>query len=147
MKYLIFVLSLSVFSANAKTNVNECISVKGDVGKAMLISMVEDFGIEKKSVIEEKTKVKIIREIPVSFKLAQTYGLKEKKLSGDNSDDSTTVNEYAHGFMHDNSKNNIIEYTFESNKNKKNIFLASAFISDTYCIVRFNGYILVKREF
>ena len=147
MKYVIFIMCLFAFDVSASTNVSECISLRGDVGKAMFFSMLDDLGIKETSVDKERTDVKIISESPVSFALAETYGVLEKKLSGENSEDKTTVDEYAYGFMKNHTKNMIIEYSFSNKKNMKNVFLASVFVSDTDCIVRFNNYIIVRRGF
>jgi len=147
MKYVIFIMFLFAFDVSAHTNISECVSLHGDVGKVMFFSMLDDLGIKESSVDKERTEVKILSESPVAFALAKTYGVLEKKLSSENSEDKTTVGEYAHGFMKNNTKNVIIEYSFRNKKKMKNVFLASAFISDTDCIVRFNNYIIVQRGF
>ncbi len=147
MRYLL--LLLSVFSVNsfAKISIAKCIGTEGDVGKTMLLTMKEDLNIDKSEIIISKTEAEIMSQSPVTLALAKTYGLQEKKLSGKGGDDPTTADEYAKAFMLDNAKNMIIRYTYESKNNMHNILLTSAFISDSECIVRFNGYLIIKREF
>lgn len=147
IKLTFLFISMISFNGIANVTVNDCIGIHGDVGIAMLLSMKEDFNLDNSAFIDVNTRIKIISEEPVTFALAKTYGLQEKNLSGENSEDSTTVDEYAMGFMTNNAKNVIAEYTFENKNKLQNISLTSAFVSDTDCIVRFNGYIIVKREF
>ena len=147
MRYvLLFVLMFS-FSSHSRVNVAECISVRGDIGKTMLLAMEEDLNISKSALLKDKSEAEVISDLPVTFALAKTYGLQERKLSGEGSDDPATADDYAKGFMSDNARNLIIRYTFEDISHSHNILLASAFISDKDCIVRFNGYLIINREF
>jgi len=139
--------SFSAFSAFSAVTPDECIKINNGIGSAMYISMLDDLKLERASINKEKTKAKIVSITPVTYPLAIVYGKEEKRLSGEHSEDRTTAEEYAQGFMADHARNIIAEYTFENKEGKKNVFLASAFASDNDCSVRFNGYIIVKRDF
>lgn len=141
---LLYFVSVSVL---ASVSPEECVGVNNVVGMDMYISMVHDLKIDRSTTILSKTKAEIIALSSVNTMLANYYGEEERQRGGKNSDDRTTAKEYAEGFMADNTKNLIIRYTFENRSQKRNIFLASAFVSDTDCAVRFNGYIIVRREF
>ncbi|RPE04471.1 hypothetical protein BBB56_01105 [Candidatus Pantoea deserta] len=149
MKKIILLALLSI-SFNAFTSVKpeECIPVEEDVGIATLFTMVEDFDIPIAQVDRSKTKARILYTEPVNHKLALIYGKKERILSGgEMSDDKTTAEQYAEGFMWNNAKNIIVKYNFYNYQGKENILIISAFVSDTDCAVRWNGYVVVKREF
>lgn len=148
MKFIFILLTIFSFSTTANVNVNQCLGNKGDIGIAMRITMGDDLDVDKSSIVRENTSFKIIRNEPITHALAKTFGIKEWIMSGgDDSEDRTTPDGYAEGFMEDNARNFIVEYTFENREKKHNVFLASVFYSDVACIVRFNGYIIVKREF
>jgi len=41
----------------------------------------------------------------------------------------------------------VAKYIYRNEKNQKNIFIASSLQNKYECSVRFNGYLIVKREF
>jgi hypothetical protein len=147
MKLPILMLVFFSFHTFSAVTPDECIKLNNGIGSAMYISMLDDLKLAPSSINKEKTKAKIVAITPVSHPLAIVYGKEEKRLSGEHSEDRTTAEEYAQGFMADHAKNIITEYTFENKEGEKNVFLASAFASDSDCSVRFNGYIIIKREF
>ncbi|PLR36857.1 hypothetical protein CYR55_11720 [Chimaeribacter californicus] len=147
MKLPILMLVFFSFYAFSAVTPDECIKLNNGIGSAMYISMLDDLKLARENINEGKTETKIVSITPVTYPLAIVYGKEEKRLSGEHSEDRTTAEEYAKGFMADHARNIIAEYTFENKEGKKNIFLASAFASDTDCSVRFNGYIIVKRDF
>jgi len=149
MKKIIISIAL-FFSFNAFPSVKpeQCIPVKNHVGKATLFTMAEEFDFPSSQVDRSKTKTEILYTEPVNHELALIYGKKERILSGgEMSDDKTTAEQYANGFMGNNAKNIIVKYNFYNHQGKENILIISAFISDIDCAVRWNGYVVVKREF
>lgn len=146
----IFILTIFFISFSVVSSVKpeQCIPVKNHVGIATLFTMVEDFDIPIAQVDRSKTKTEILYTEPVNHELALIYGKKERILSGgEMSDDKTTAEQYAEGFMWNNAKNIIVKYNFYNHQGKENILIISAFVSDTDCAVRWNGYVVVKREF
>lgn len=146
----IFILTILFISFSVLSSVKpeQCISVKNHVGIATLFTMVEDFDIPIAQVDRSKTKTEILYTEPVNHELAMIYGKKERILSGgEMSDDKTTAEQYAEGFMWNNAKNIIVKYNFYNHQGKENILIISAFVSDTDCAVRWNGYVVLKREF
>ncbi|HAT23399.1 MAG: hypothetical protein E6559_10450 [Pantoea sp.] len=145
--FILTILFIS-FSALSSVKPEQCIPVKNHVGIATLFTMVEDFDIPIAQVDRSKTITEILYTEPVNHELALIYGKKEKILSGGEiSDDKTTAEQYAKGFMGNNAKNIIVKYNFYNHQGKENILIISAFVSDTDCAVRWNGYVVVKREF
>lgn len=145
--FILTILFIS-FSVVSSVKPEQCIPVKNHVGIATLFTMVEDFDIPIAQVDRSKTKTEILYTEPVNHELAMLYGKKERILSGgEMSDDKTTAEQYAEGFMWNNAKNIIVKYNFYNHQGKENILIISAFVSDTDCAVRWNGYVVVKREF
>ncbi len=66
---------------------------------------------------------------------------------GEEGEDKTTVSEYARSFRENNAKNIIVKFIYEDVAHKHNVILGSALVSDDECSVRFNGYLLISREF
>jgi len=149
MKNIILLALLSIsFNTFASVKPEECIPVEEDVGIATLFSMAEDFDFPSSQVDRSKTKAEILYTEPVNHELALFYGKKERILSGgEMSEDKTTAEQYAEGFMGNNAKNIIVKYNFYNHQGKENILIISAFVSDIDCAVRWNGYVVVKREF
>lgn len=145
----IFIAAILLMSSPSFSAVTpeQCISIEDDVGIASLFSMEEDLNIPPSQIDKGKTKTEILYIEPVTYELALFYGKKETTLSGTNSEDRTTAEQYAEGFMWNNSKNLIVKYNFYNHEGKENILIISAFISDIDCAVRFNGHVVVKREF
>ncbi|WP_313571680.1 hypothetical protein [Pantoea piersonii] len=145
--FILTILFVS-FSVVSSVKPEQCIPVKNHVGIATLFTMVEDFDIPIAQVDRSKTKTEILYTEPVNHELALIYGKKERILSGgEMSDDKATAEQYAEGFMWNNAKNLIVKYNFYNHQGKENILIISAFVSDTDCAVRWNGYVVVKREF
>ncbi|WP_340607758.1 hypothetical protein [Xenorhabdus bharatensis] len=150
MKLFPFIALILIFTSTssfAKVLPANCISINGTVGIDMTNFMLNDLKVKKEDVILEKTKSELLYSNSVGIPLSTYYGEQEKKSEGVNSEDTTTISEYAHTFREDNAKNIIIKFTYENVENKHNVFLASALVNDHDCAVRFNGYLVVKREF
>ena len=58
-----------------------------------------------------------------------------------------SIKDYIDTYTAYNARNLLIKFTFKNKENKEDIFLASAITNDSECNVRFNGYIIIKREF
>ena len=148
MKRLIMLFLFFSYSAfSTGVDPNRCIKGDNEAITIMNVHLFEDLKVAHAAVDLKKTKAEIIAITPVNHPLALMYGEKEHQLDGPNSDLVTTPEEYAQGFMDNNAKNIIVKYTYEDKQGRQNIFLASTFVSDVDCIVRFNGYIIVQREF
>ena len=140
-------LFLSYGAVSADIDPSRCIKNDNDAIAVMTVTMFEDLKLKHTAVDLQKTEAEIIAVVPVNHALALMYGEEEHQLDGPNSDIVTTAEEYAQGFMQDNTKNIIVKYTFRNKQGRQNIFLASTFVSDVSCVARFNGYIIVQREF
>lgn len=148
MRWPILLLSLVNCTVLATDeDLHQCFKGNDGAVRVMTTTMLEDFKLDRSVLAMEKTVANIITVMPIDNKLAMMYGEMEHQLDGLNSDMVTTAEAYAHGFMQDNAKNVIVKYTYEDHQGRQNILLTSSFVSNSDCRVRFNGYIVVQREF
>lgn len=114
----------------------------------MTNAMATDFKIKKESLLIDKTKMEVAYTTPVSEPLSMLFGEQEKAASGgEKSEDKTTAKEYARSFRENHAKNIVVKFTYENVAHKHDVLLASALVNDDECSVRFNGYIVISREF
>lgn len=110
----------------------------------MMDEMYKSMRIDTNTIVKEKTTTELIANNPITERLATQYALKDYNESPDN---WLSVQDYKRIFFEHNVRNLIIKFTFENKEKKHNIFLVSTLANDYECSVRFNGYIIVKREF
>lgn len=145
MKYLI--LAFLFLSGNTFAEVvkdDNCNSPHSSTGISMMDKMYNAMRIDTKTVVEEKTKTELISNIAVSERLARQYALESYNKNPDN---WLSVKDYKEIYSNYNARNLIIKFTYENQNKKQNVFLVSALVNDYECGIRFNGYIIVKREF
>jgi len=110
----------------------------------MIDEMVRDFDIEEQDILLNKTKLVLLAHENVTKEMALLYAKEDQKepvMAALDMDENIKI------YREDNPKNIIVKYDFVNRQNKHNITIASLLINDYECSVRFNGYIVVKREF
>ncbi|MEI2267222.1 hypothetical protein [Erwinia sp. CGal63] len=143
MKYLLMILLVfSSFSGAAQVIDNNCKSPLSSTGMEMIDQMRDAMHIDPKSIVEKETTTELLFNEPVTDILSTYYA----KVSYDE-DGSLPLNEYKEIYADDNPRNLIIKFTFKNKQEKENVFLVSAIASDYECNIRYNGYIIAKREF
>ena len=58
-----------------------------------------------------------------------------------------SLDNYIDGYSTDNTEVIIAKYIYHNAKNQKNVFISSSLKNKYECSVRFNGYLIVEREF
>lgn len=145
MKHLILAFAIVTGTAFAETVKDDnCKVPQSATGIEMESLMDKEMRIDTSTIDEEKTKTELISNIAVSDLMAQQYAIAD--FNGD-PNDWLKLKDFKNIYSQDNVRNLIIKFTYENKQKKQNIYLVSAFSNDYECDVRFNGYIIVKREF
>ncbi|WP_395489486.1 Shiga toxin A subunit [Cedecea davisae] len=143
---LIFIAFAAVIAGSAVAEVkdNPCVVAQSAIGISMLDAMDKDMKIDIGTILHDKTKTELIVNEPVTYRLAEQFAVTDKQLANNK---WLSLKDYLDIFSENNARNLIIKFTFENKSSQHDIFLASALVNDNECSVRFNGYIIVKREF
>jgi len=143
-RFLFFCLLAISTSAIAVVSPESCLDINRSVGVSMIDEMVRDFDIEEQDILLNKTKLVLLAHENVTKEMALLYAKEDQKepvMAALDMDENIKI------YREDNPKNIIVKYDFVNRQNKHNITIASLLINDYECSVRFNGYIVVKREF
>ena len=147
MKYKVFPLIiplLTAFTANAKLTADDCIDIERSVGINVTDAMVRDFGLNEKDVDLEQTKVLLLYQEKVTTSMALYFALQDKKNPALA---NLSLEDLMESYTTDNPTNLIIKFDYVNKSGKHNVLLSSHFISEEECTIRYNGYLIVKREF
>lgn len=145
MKHLILAVAIVTCTAFAETVKDDnCKVPQSATGIEMESLMDKEMRIDTSTIDEEKTKTELISNAIISKVLAQHYGVEDYKIDPDG---WTTLKRYKKMYAQYEIRNLIIKFTYENKNMQQNVFLVSALVDDYECNVRFNGYIIVKREF
>jgi len=143
-KYLVFSWLFIVSSASYAVEPNPCVVAGSSVEIPVYDFMIDSMGIKKTDIVESKTKLELIDNTPVSKELATFFASQSKDNAHDN---LLSLKGYYDIYMMSNPRNLTIKYTYENPNGKHNVFIGSAIVNDDECSIRFNGQIIVKREF
>jgi hypothetical protein len=145
MKYFILLIIFLTNPVSAKVvKDNNCKSAQSSTAIAMMDAMYHAMRIDTDTIISAKTKTELQENEPLSKILLSQYATEDYKKDADN---WLSVQKYKEIYSADSPRNLIIKFTFVNKDDKENIFLVSAIANNYECNVRFNGYIIVKREF
>lgn len=140
-------MGLLIFSAcsGAEQVIDDnCKSPISGTGIVMMDEMHNLMKIDVSSIEKDKTKTELLFNEPVSHALANHYANESyKKMKGE----YLYVKDYIDTYTEYNARNLIIKFNFKNNLGKEDVFIVSSLVNDYECSVRFNGYIIVKREF
>lgn len=141
----IFILipTLTMLDARA-VDINPCAIPTSSIVIAMTDSMVADFDIPFESINRSKIEIKLIEDMEVN----ESYGtyLANEDYKNDK-EHFVKLKEYEKIYTEYHPRNLITQISINNMEGKKNIFLASSIVNDDECSVRFNGYIIVKKEY
>lgn len=143
-KYVLFLLMLLGQFANAALSAKDCMYIEGSINTDMTDAFTHDFGLSQKDFQWDATIMELVSENKTDFTLANHFATLDKIDYGE---DFLGTEDIRKTFLGPNAKNLIIRFTYLNKEHKRNVFLASALIDDDECSIRFNGYIIVKREF
>jgi len=118
------------------------------VGASMYIGLtdaiVNDLKINPGQIIRDNVAVEVLSILPISKLYAEQladYDYKHQPL------DVLDKEDYLEGYTTNDVKIIIAKYTYRNIKNQKNIFIASSLQNNNECSLRFNGYLIINREF
>lgn len=147
MKYWLIsflLIGCTASPTRASLTADDCMDIELSLGVSMTDAMVEDLGLQESDIVLEKTKMTLVAQENVTAPMALFFAKEDKK---DPILANLNLQELAGIYSDFNPKNLIIRYDYQNRAGKHNILLGSLLINDTECSVRYNGYIIVKREF
>jgi hypothetical protein len=143
LKIISFIPIIAVFNVIA-VDKNPCAVPESSISTSMVDSMVNDFGIVRGSIAENKIKMELIDNTAVNKAYASYLANEDYKKDTEH---FVKLDEYKKIYLEDNPRNLITKISIENNKGLQNTFISSSIVNDNECSVRFNGYITVKREY
>lgn len=147
MTYKFFSLSIALliaFTANAKLTADECIDIHCSVGIDVTDAMLNDFGLKESDIVLEETKISLVYQEEVTKPMARHFALQDKKVPALA---ALPLVDLMESYTIDNPTNLILKFDYVNKAGKHNVLLSSHFINEGECTIRYNGYIIVKREF
>ena len=131
-------------TATAAVTPLSCLDINRAVGVAMTEAMIRDLQIDQRQLVLNQTHLTLLDVQPVTAEMALYYAHQDiKELDVD----SQKLSGYQEIYTFPGTQNLIVNYDYQNKAGKHNKFIASMLINDEECSVRFNGYIIVKREF
>lgn len=144
MRILTSIISIILSTQSfASSNVG-CAKVGASMYIDLTDSIIEDLNITRNQIIQKNVSVEVISLSPISKVYAEQLAEKAFKYQTTH---FLSKNDYARIFSEDDVKIVVAKYTYRNAENKKNIFIASSLQNKYECSVRFNGYLIVEREF
>ena len=126
----------------------KCQTISPTIVEHMTLAMEQDFRLPRDSFVAEKTSVEFlyskVTDQPVAFFIAQA---RQKRREGAVYDDSPVSLSEKEKALWSDSTNLIIKITYENKQGKQNSFITSSLLSDIDCSIRFNGYLVMQRQF
>ena len=144
MRILISIISIFLSTLSfASSNVG-CAKVGASMYIDLTSAIIEDLNLSRDQIIQNNVSVEVIALSPISKVYAEQLAEMEFKHQTTN---FLRKNDYARIFYEDDVKIIVAKYTYRNDKNQKNVFIASSLQNKYECSVRFNGYLIVEREF
>lgn len=140
-----FSLALLIFcscASAAQVTDNNCKSPVSGTATIMMDKMHEKMHIDTRKINVKETTTKLLFNEPVNDILSDYYTETSHENEG-----LIEPAEYKEIYSEHNPRNLIIKFIFKNNEGKEDIFLVSTIANDYECNVKFNGYIIIKREF
>ncbi len=123
-----------------------CVIPGSSVEIDMTRNIEKDLGFEANALASPKMELLSIE--PVGKILAEQYAKADRAADFVRLGKYSLVYEdYLTSYFDDGAKTLLIKYTYENPAKQQNIFVASAIVNNNECSVRFNGYVIVKRDF
>ena len=136
---LVILSTQSVASNNAG-----CAKIGASMYIGLTDAIVEDLNISRDQIIQKNVSVEVIFLSPISKVYAEQLAKEDYKKIDTH---ILSLDNYIDGYSTDNTEVIIAKYTYRNAKNQKNVFIASSLQNKYECSVRFNGYLIVEREF
>ncbi|WP_241586656.1 Shiga toxin A subunit [Rosenbergiella epipactidis] len=139
------IISIFLFPRHALASNNAgCAKIGASMYIGLTDAIVEDLNISRDQIIQRNVSVEVISVSPITKVYAEQLAKEDyKKLDTH----ILSLDNYIDGYSTDNTEVIIAKYTYRNAKNQKNVFIASSLQNKYECSVRFNGYLIVEREF
>lgn len=147
-KFLFFSFVALPVLAQAKINSEQCADVGRTLEFSTLSSFTRDLNIDRSTILEHKTEVKVLAVYPVTDILAKQLAEDAYKKAMAQENSIVLSREQYYSIYHDDNVESIsAKYTFINREGKKNVFIALGYINDNECSVDYGGYLTLSREF
>ncbi|WP_241647782.1 Shiga toxin A subunit [Rosenbergiella metrosideri] len=137
---LLVMLSTQSFASNN----DGCAKIGASMYIGLTDAIVEDLSISRDQIIQKNVSVEVISVSPITKVYAEQLAKEDYKKIDTH---ILSLDNYIDGYSTDNTEVIIAKYIYRNTKNQKNVFIASSLKNKYECSVRFNGYLVVKREF
>lgn len=147
-KSIIYFFALFPLVSLATGNNEQCADVGRYLQSVTLSSFIQDAKINRETILEQKTKVKVLGVNPVTDVLAKQLADKAwQKANAAKGGSTLSKRQYYSIFHDDNVKSIAAEYTFMNNEGKKSVVISLGYMNDNECSVDYGGYLTLAREF
>lgn len=127
---------------------NGCATVGASMELSLFDAMQSDLNINPSTILKNKTRVEILDVSPVSKLYAESLAKNDyDKDKARNKVAMLDEKSYFDSYYENQAKSIVAKYTYINSGRKKNVFIASSLMNENECSVRFNGYIILSREF
>lgn len=125
-----------------------CESVSASMESSLFAAIQKDLKIDISTLQKDKTAVEIINTATVSKLYAESLA-KQDYLADKAKNHELTLKEsdYFSSYYENQTKSITAKYTYINKSNKKDVFIASSLMNEDECSIRFNGYLILSREF
>lgn len=145
-KLIIYSLSILPLFAYAKDY--GCATVGLSMESSLFEALSKDLKIDTSTVDETKAKVEIIDISLVSKIYAESLARMDfDKNLGKNKTEDMYNDIYLSSYYDNEVKSITAKYTYINKMGKKSVFIASSLMNQNECSIRFNGYLVISREF
>ncbi|CAH6140618.1 hypothetical protein AN2353V1_3355 [Citrobacter koseri] len=125
-----------------------CATVGASMESSLFDAMKNDLNVNLSTIIKDKTKVEILDVSSVSKLYAESLAkIDYEKDKARNKTEMLDEGSYFASYYENQVKSIVAKYTYINNDRKKDVFIASSLMNADECSVRFNGYIILSREF
>lgn len=144
-KLLICTLAIAPLFAYAHDY--NCAAVGASMESWLFNAIEKELKIDVSTIQKDKTEVEIITTIPVSEIYAEVLAKSDRADSIAKGKATIPESEYFSSYYGNDTKSITAKYTYINKANKKDVFIASSLMNKDECSIRFNGYIIVSRDF
>ncbi|EEV7649156.1 TPA: Shiga toxin A subunit [Escherichia coli] len=125
-----------------------CATVGASIELSLFDAMKSDLNINSSTILRDKTRVDVLDVSPVSKFYAESLAkIDYEKDKARNKKAMLDEKSYFDSYYENHAKSIVAKYTYINNDRGKDVFIASGLINENECSVRFNGYIILSREF
>lgn len=126
---------------------NGCAAVGASMESSLFDAMQKDLKIDASTIQKDKTEVEVINTTPVSELFAQALAKSDHADAIAKGKATMPESEYFSSYYENDAKSITAKYTYINKTNKKDVFIASSLMNKDECSIRFNGYVILSRDF